>query len=121
MDSTYKLLNFGDDYRNYIDSGPGSDFSDFASRLVAGNQSNGKQRTCKRRMRRSVCIKIIISQITVTIYYFQQPFKCNNISYFVILSFDPVMLEVEGQSKMIACRRPKWMMFGKLYWNLDPN
>jgi hypothetical protein len=54
VDSTYKLLNFGDDYRNYIDSGPGSDFSDFASRLVAGNQSNGKQRTCKRRMRRSL-------------------------------------------------------------------
>jgi hypothetical protein len=35
--------------------------------------------------------------------------------------FDPGTLEAEGQSKMIACRRPKWMMFGKLFWNLDPN
>ena len=56
-----------------------------------------------------------------TYLYFQECFKCNNISYFVILSFDPGMLEAEGQNKMIACRRPKWMMFGKLFWNLDPN
>ena len=59
VDSTYKLLNFGDDYRNFIDSGPGSDFSDFASGFGSGHQANGKQKTCKRRMRRSNTVRII--------------------------------------------------------------
>ena len=55
------------------------------------------------------------------IHYFPKRFKSNTISYFVILSFDPGMREAEEQNKTIACRRPKWMMFGKLFWNLDPN
>ena len=60
VDSTYKLLNFGDDYRNFIDSGPGSDFSDFAAGFTAGIQPNGKQKSSKRRLRRSVrtCYKL---------------------------------------------------------------
>ena len=57
----------------------------------------------------------------IHIFHFQKRYNCNTVSYFVILSFDPGMLEAEGQNKMIACRRPKWMMFGKLFWNLDPN
>ena len=58
-DSTYKLMNFGDDYRNFIDSGPGSDLSDFGSGFGTGNQSNGKHKASRRRMRRSNTVSII--------------------------------------------------------------
>ena len=71
VDKTFKLLNFGDDYRNFIGSG-GSDFSDFACcklGAASGSSANNTSRSSKNRRR--------IRRTTVTIFNYLSRRLCS--------------------------------------------